>query len=124
MAYIEVHKEKFKEYLKQFKDDIPYELELLQILLDQLPSNAIEGFITEYFYSHGFFKGKFYKIQHLIYKDDIKYFTDKTQLLEFLQSYSLDKKVADALTERSLNYFIRVGQPIAGYMITEVSDGK
>ena len=124
MAYISLHRDKFREYLKQFSDDVPFQIELVKQLLDQIPPNAVEGFITEYFYEHGYFKGKLYKIQHLIYKDDIHYFTDKAQLLEFLQEYYLDRKLSDALTESRLNYFIRVGQPVAGYLITEVSNGR
>lgn len=121
MSQIEVHKEKFMSYLEQFKDDVPYEIQLVKKLFDQLPTSAIEGFVTEYFYSHGFYKGDLYKVQHVIFKDDIKYFPTMKELLEFLKSYSLDQKVRDALTDRRVMFFIKEQQPLCGFMITKVN---
>lgn len=124
MSQIQVQKEKFMSYLEQFIDDVPYEIQLVKKLFDQLPSAAIEGFVTEYFYSHGFYKGTLYKIQHVIFKDDIKYFPTMKELLEFLKSYSLDSKISDALTERRVDFFIKNNQPICGYLIEKISNNN
>ena len=118
MAQIEINKQRFKELLPQFTGDVPYEIELINLLLEQLPAPAREGFMTEYFYSN-YYKGELFVIQHVVFTDDIRYFLSIDEVIEYLKNYCLDKD--HYLREVNKLYVyncIKTKQPIFGYLIT------
>ena len=50
MSNITIDRERFKELLSQFKDDIIYETELINTLFNQMPENYIKDLIKTLYY--------------------------------------------------------------------------
>lgn len=116
MAQVEMRKETFKQLLTQFAGDAPYEIELIKLLLSQLPDNAREGFFTQYYFEH-YYHGTVYILQNLNFQDDIRYMTDINQVVEYLKDYCLDEDYKFRMNQSLVNSYIRTGQPLFGILI-------
>jgi superfamily I DNA and RNA helicase len=120
MPNLSIDREKFISILDQFKWDIPYEVEIIKHILDNLPQQASEGLIRELYFTH-LHKGVVYKAVHWAFKEDINMFTSWQELIEFLKTKSLDisKDYWATATGRTIEGYIKSGQPLAGYIITK-----
>jgi len=121
MPRLEIDKERFKQFLYEFSGDTPYQLELINVLIDDLPIQMAEGLIEELYYSK-VYKGNVYKVQHCVFKDDIHYFQTYDKLLEFLTS--VNKTVCEfntdsllTLDRKTIEKRMQQNLPICGYLI-------
>jgi hypothetical protein len=120
MPNISIDREKFLEILNQFKWDIPYEVEIVKHIIDNLPDQAAHGLIRDLYFTH-IYKGQVYKAVHWAFKEDINMFTTWQELVAFLKYKSLDiaKDYFSTVTGRTIEGYIKSGQPLCGYIITK-----
>ena len=122
MSRLEVDKERFKEFLSQFIGDAPYQIELINTILDQMPRQVVEQFIEELYYDQ-VYKGPVYIAQHVVFKDEIHYFPNHQSLLQFLNEankfsneYNPDSLLT--LDKKTVAKRIKEKIPLCGYMIS------
>ena len=124
---LEVDKQKFKQYLDQFIDDVPYEIELIETLLANIRPGA-RKILLEDLYFREVYRGKVYKLQHVTFKDDIHYFLNYDSLRSFLmeRSYIEDDTYYSQLTESYIDRKIQNKEPVLGYTIEkwEIQDDR
>lgn len=106
-----INRSSFKELLKQFKDDIIFETELIKDLLSQLPSNYRENFLETLYYTE-VYKGELYICKHVNFAE-VKYFRTFKEVLEYLNNNNLNSTV----TKYHLVNAIENNKPIAGFVI-------
>ena len=122
MSRLEIDKERFKQFLPQFIGDAPYQIELINTLLSQMPAQVVKQFIEELYYEN-VYEGPLYIAQHAVFKDEIHYFPNYETLLKFLNEVnrftnefntdsllSVDKKM---IAKR-----VKEGMPLCGYIIS------
>ena len=122
MSRLEVDKQRFKEFLPQFIGDAPFQIELINTILNQMPVQVTKQFIEELYYEQ-VYDGPLYVAQHAVFKDEIHYFPNFTSLLKFLNE---ENKFArdynpDALLTIDAKFIqkrMSQGLPLCGYMIT------
>lgn len=122
MPRLEIDKERFAEFLDQFIGDTPYQLSLINKLINQLPSQVAEGLIEDLFYSR-VYKGNIYKLQHVVFKDDIHFFPSYENMMMFLED--INKTLCEYNTDSLKNLdkktvLKRMNDklPLCGYLIT------
>jgi hypothetical protein len=120
MPNVSIDREKFLEILDQFRWDIPYEVEVIKHILDNLPTQAAEGLIRELYFTR-LHKGVVYKAVHCVFKDDINMFITFQDLVTFLKtkSFEIPKEYWDTVTGRTIAGYVSSGQPLCGYIITK-----
>lgn len=111
-----IDREKFKELLSQFKGDIPYQTELLNTLLKQLPDNYVDEIVKTLYYER-LYIGTYYLVQHSLYSYDKHIFFNYAEILEFLNSVRLEDK---NIGKFALSNAIENGTTIWGYNIKKI----
>lgn len=116
MIRLELDKKRFKEMLVQFIGDAPFQVELVQTILDQMPPQVRDTLIEELYFKY-LFKGEVYIAQHCVFKDDIHYFPNINSLREFLKTRNLEltEEFIDTIDDKLINKSTRMKQPICGY---------
>ena len=122
MSRLEVDKQRFKEFLEQFIGDAPYQIELINTILSQMPVQVTAQFIEELYYTH-VYNGPVYIAQHAVFKDEIHYFPNYQTLLSFLNDvnkFANEFNPDSLLTidKKTLAKRIKEGLPLCGYIIT------
>lgn len=122
MSRLEVDKQRFKEFLAQFIGDAPFQIELINTILDQMPVQVTKQFIEELYYEQ-VYVGPLYVAQHAVFKDDIHYFPNLTSLTIFLNEVNKFSREynTDSLLDIDAKYIQkRMAQnlPLCGYLIT------
>lgn len=122
MSRLEVDKKRFKEFLTQFIGDAPYQIELINTILDQMPVHVTKQFIEELYYEQ-VYDGPVYIAQHAVFKDEIHYFPNYESLMKFLNEinkfsceYNTDSLLV--LDKKIVLKRIKEQLPICGYIIT------
>lgn len=122
MSRLEVDKKRFKDFLTQFIGDAPYQIELINTILDQMPTQVTKQFIEELYYEQ-VYDGPLYIAQHAVFKDDIHYFPNFFSLKKFLNEVNKFSREynTDSLLEIDTKFIKkRMSQklPLCGYLIT------
>ena len=120
MPNISIDRNRFLEILDQFKYDIPYEVELVKRLLNNMPEQAAKSVVEELFFTH-VYKGPVFKAVHFVYHEDIHWFTNQKALLEFLKECNMEftEEFWNTIDGRTLESFIKKRNPICGYIISK-----
>jgi hypothetical protein len=120
MPNISINKERFVEILDQFKYDIPYEVELVKRLFNNMPEQAAKCVIEELYFKT-VYKGPVFKAVHYIYQEDIHWFAHQKALLEFLKERNMEfsDEFWSTIDGRTLDSFIRKRNPLCGYIISK-----
>lgn len=113
---VTIDREKFKQLLSQFRGDIPYQTELVNILFGQMPDNYVDDIIKTLYYER-LFVGTYYVVRHVTYTYDKHIFLNYSEVLGFLNSVKLEDK---AITKFTLSNAIDRGTTISGYKINKV----
>lgn len=131
MSRLEVDKERFKGFLDQFIGDAPYQIELVNTILKQMPDQVSKQLIEELYFEY-VYNGPLYIAQHAVFKDEIHYFPSFESLTRFLNEVNKFSREynTDSLLDIDSKYIqkrMREGLPLCGYMIRiegEVEDDK
>jgi hypothetical protein len=120
MPNVSINKERFIEILDQFIYDIPYEVQLVKHILNNIPEQAAHCVIEELFFTH-VYKGLVFKAVHYIYQDDIHWFTNQKALLDFLKERNMEfsDEFWNTIDGRTLDSFIKKRNPLCGYIISK-----
>jgi hypothetical protein len=120
MPNVTIDKERFIEILDQFKYDIPYEMDLVRRLINNMPEQASECIIKELYFER-IHKGPVFRAVHYVYQDDINLFTSQKQLLEFLKERNMEftDEFWNTIDGRTLESFIKKRNPLCGYIISK-----
>ena len=113
---VTIDREKFKQLLLQFKGDIPYQTELINQLLSQLPDNYLQSLVRTLYYEYSFI-GTYYIVEHATYTYDKHIFLNYAEVLEFLNSVKLEDKL---ITKFTLTNAIKRGTTINGYFVKKI----
>ena len=119
-----IDKDRFKELMGQFKNDVPYSTELIKMLLAQMPQQAAKGLMEELYYKY-IYTGEIYTVQHCNFKTDIRYFTNLQMVKDYLIEVCLeDGEYLKTLSNSVINKKIKNREPICGYFINrgEIND--
>ena len=118
MSNITIDRERFKELLSQFKDDIIYETELINTLFNQMPDNYIKDLIKTLYYER-VYVGTYYLVQHSVYHNDKQIFSNYSEVIDFLNSVKLEDK---SVTKFTLHNAIERGTVVSGYRIFKIEN--
>lgn len=116
---VTIDREKFKQLLLQFKGDIPYQTELVNTLLNQMPDNYIRDLINTLYYER-VYQGDYYIVQHSVYSYDKHYCKTFSETLDYINSIRVDDSFT---TKGGLVSAIEKGKLVAGYKIIKVKKG-
>lgn len=122
MSRLEVDKQRFKGFLSQFRGDVPFQIELIEAILADMPDNAAVGYLTETFYLR-IYSGPLYVARHAVFKEDVNYFPTYEGLLRFLNGVNkfTNEYNADALLtldRKTIERRMKDRLPLCGYIIT------
>lgn len=122
MSRLEVDKERFKEFLTQFIGDAPYQIELVNTILNQMPEKVAKQLIEELYYDH-VYQGPLYKVQHAVFKEDVRFFPNFESLTKFLNEinkFSREFNTDSLLTidKKFIQKRMKENLPLCGYIIT------
>lgn len=121
MPRLEIDKERFKDFLNQFIGDAPYQVELLETILSQMPPQVRNNFIEEQYYKYNY-KGTVYVVQHMVFTSDIHRFASLDSLKQFLIERSMGTITPDFFAFCKAGFFdkkIEEHEPLAGYYISK-----
>lgn len=120
MPNVSINKDRFLEILDQFKYDIPYEVQLVKRLLDNMPEPAAHAVVEELYFKH-VYKGPVFKIVHYLYQEDIHWFTNQKAMLSFLKERNMEfsDEFWNTIDGRTLDSFIKKRNPLCGYVISK-----
>ena len=113
---ITVNKEQFKSYFSQFRGDIPFQTELFNLLVTQMPNNYIDSIIKEMYFDR-VYEGTYFIVQHSIFKDVKEYCTDQRSVVEFLNKSMFN---GDTVSEYQVKQSIERGIIIHGYKVYKI----
>jgi hypothetical protein len=111
-----VNKEQFKSYFSQFRGDIPFQTELFNLLVTQMPKNYVDSIIKEMYFDR-VYEGTYFIVQHSIFKDVKEYFTDQRSVVEFLNKSMFN---GDTVSEYQVKQSIERGIIIHGYKVYKI----
>jgi len=128
MSRVEVDKQRFKEFLPQFIGDAPFQIELIETILDQMPVQVVKQFIEGLYYEQ-VYDGPLYIAQHAVFKDEIHYFPNFVSLTKFLNEvnkFSREYNTDSLLTidTKFIQKRMSQGLPLCGYIITMRGEDK
>ena len=120
MPNVSINKERFIEILDQFTYDIPYEVQLVKHILNNMPEQAAHCVVEELYFKH-VYKGPVFKAVHYLYQDDIHWFTHQKALLDFLKERNMEfsEELWNTIDGRTLDSFIKKRNPLCGYIISK-----
>ena len=120
MPNVAINKDKFLEILDQFKYDIPYEVQLIHKLLDNIPEQARKCIVEELYFKW-IYKGPVFKAVHYLYQDDIHLFTNLKNLIDFLGERNMEfsEEFWNTIDGRTIDGYIRRHSPLCGYIISK-----
>lgn len=128
MSRLEIDKQRFKEFLSQFIGDAPFQIELINTILDQMPSQVTSQFIEELYYDQ-VYDGPLYIAQHAVFKEEIHYFPNFVSLKKFLEEANKFSREynTDTLATIDLKFIqkrMKENLPLCGYLITMRGEEK
>ena len=116
MPNVTINKQTLMTIVAQLKGNVALEAEVVQKLLDQMPYNYAKAMVSEEYYEK-YYRGIYYKLEHVTYTNRCEYFTEMRDVVLFLIDNNVEGK---RLNSSSVASAIAHNKPLSGYTIKKI----